>query len=387
MFGGAEKVASLVAQAQAAAGHEVFACSLTRTPQPEGQREGVNTCPVAGRNPLWIEDGNRYPAPVRLLNKAATVFNPVTARQFARLLDRVRPDVVHTHSLVAWPPSIWDKAARRAIPVVHTLHDYDLLCIRATLFKDGESCRSRHLTCRLLSARKRALHDHISLVTAVSQSVLDTHLAYGLFAHLPPGRRQIVWNPVELPTAASPRPPHEGPLRFGYLGRLVSEKGVGTMIDAARRLAPDGWTLTLAGEGPDQPRFEAQATGLPVRFVGRQDAMSFLAEIDVLLCVPLWDEPFGLTVLEGYAAGCRVIGTTRGFIGDTVSRIDPGWTVEPDDSASLATAMANAIDSGASRPANADVLSAILLDLQPNIVAQRYLLAYEQTISKTDQTS
>lgn len=382
-YGGAEKVAASLAEAQVRAGHEVYACSITPAPHPVGERVGVITCPVAGRNPLWIEMVSHYPAIVRLLNKAATVYNPVTAAQFGQLLDEIRPDVVHSHSLVAWPPSIWEKAAQRGIAVVHTLHDYDLLCIRATLFKDGQACVNRHLACKLLSARKRAFHDRISLVVAVSQTVLDIHLGHGLFAHLPADRRQVIWNPVALtggPARAS-RGHQNDQVRFGYLGRLVEEKGLGTLIDAARRLAPGGWTLTIAGEGPDRARYEAQAAGLPIRFVGRVEPTAFLADIDVLVCVPLWDEPFGLTTLEAYAAGCRVIGDERGFIGEAVRAIDPGWTVAAGDCAQLALRMEQAAQqAGAPLPAPADV-ARFFSQLQIDAVAQQYICSYARAIA------
>lgn len=381
MLGGAEKVASMLAEAQVRAGHEVYACSITPSPQPVGKRAEVITCPIAGRNPLWIETVSQYPGPVRLLNKAVTVYNPVTAAQFAKLLDDVQPDVVHSHSLVAWPPSIWDKASKRGIPVVHTLHDYDLLCIRATLFKDGQACVNRHLACRLLSARKRAYHDRITLVAAVSQEVLDVHLAHGLFSHLPDERRKVIWNPVELETSPVPRVRHDGPLRFGYLGRLVEEKGLGNLIDAARRLDPGGWTLTIAGDGPDRARFEAQAEGLPVRFVGRVIADSFLADIDVLVCVPLWDEPFGLTTIEAYAAGCRVIGSERGFIGDTVRTIDPGWTVVAGDAVSLAERMRQAVAEGAVPLPDSAKTDDFFSQLRIDAVAAQYMSSYDQAIA------
>ncbi|MBB4857393.1 glycosyltransferase involved in cell wall biosynthesis [Novosphingobium chloroacetimidivorans] len=367
-----------MAETQVLAGHQVHACSLVRDPQPRGERHGVATRPLGARNPLWIESSHRYPSPLRLANKAVTVLNRRVGSEFAALLDDIEPDVLHTHSMVELPPSVWDRAARRGVPIVHTLHDYDLLCIRGALYKDGRRCRPRHAACRLLSAPKRALHDRIDVVAAVSRTVLDTHLEHGLFHHLPPERRRVVWNPARL-AQAGPRTPRKAgePLRFGFLGRLVGEKGLGPILDACRLVGGSGWTLRVAGDGPERAAFEHQSRGLPIRFEGYVEAAAFLSEIDVLICAPLWDEPFGLTMVEGYAAGCRVIGTRAGVIGEVVERVEPGWTVAPGDVAAMAAAIARAIAEGRALPADRQgAVAALLEELAPRTVAQTYLELY-----------
>lgn len=368
---------------QAALGHVVHACSLVREPADPASRNGVVVRPLRARNPLWITESARYPSPIRLANKAATVLNWRVASEFGRLLEDVEPDVLHTHSMVELPPTVWDQAARRGIPIVHTLHDYDLLCIRAALFKDGNKCQPRHAACRLLSAPKRAQHERINAVAAVSQSVLDVHLEHGLFAHLTPAQRRVVWNPAKLTREASARPVREpnAQVRFGFLGRLVEEKGLGTLLDACRALPQDGWTLRIGGEGHQRPAFEAQAAGLPVEFEGHVDTEAFLADIDVLICAPLWDEPFGLTTLEAYAAGCRVIGSNQGVIGEVVAKIEPGSTVPPGDVTALAAAMCRAIEN--STPLSHDqraTANALLAELEPQRVAQNYLDLYETVL-------
>jgi glycosyltransferase involved in cell wall biosynthesis len=374
-----------LAENQAARGHQVHACSLVRDPVAPSCRNGVSVRPLHARNPLWIQESARRPAPVRLANKVATVFNRGVSSEFGWLLDDIRPDVLHTHSMVELPPTVWDQAAMRGVPIVHTLHDYDLLCIRGALFKDGRKCRPRHAACRLLSSPKRALHDRIGAVAAVSRTVLDSHLEHGLFAHLAPRRRRVVWNPAQLARSAprAPRPRSE-PLRFGFLGRLAGEKGLGPLLAACRHLPATGWTLRIAGEGGERAAFEAQARGLPIRFLGHVDAAAFLAEVDVLVCVPLWDEPFGLTTLEGYAAGCRVIGSTHGVIADVVERIEPGWTVPPGDTAALAAAMERALASRGALPAKCrPAVDALLDGLAPGVVTQAYLDLYEDVRAHT----
>lgn len=168
------------------------------------------------------------------------------------------------------------------------------------------------------------------------------------------------------------------PLRFGFLGRLAAEKGLGSLLEACRLLPKTGWELRIGGKGPEHPAFEAQAEGLPVSFEGYVDATAFLADIDVLVCVPLWDEPFGLTTIEAYAAGCRVIGSDRGVIREVIDRVDPGWTVSAGAPDALAAAMTRAIAEGSPLPdGRRPAVERLLAELDPEVVAQKYLDLYQ----------
>ena len=97
-----------------------------------------------------------------------------------------------------------------------------------------------------------------------------------------------------------------------YLGRLHSIKGYRWAIEGARR---SGKRLLVAGGWRPSLR-----RGL--RFVG---AVSGPAKADLLagaacLWMPaLWDEPFGLTLVEALMSGTPVLGTRRGALPEIVS--------------------------------------------------------------------
>lgn len=67
---------------------------------------------------------------------------PPAAEAFARVLDEVRPDVVHVMHLLYLSVGCVEEAARRGIPVVFTLHDFWLLCPRfgQLVHADGSIC-------------------------------------------------------------------------------------------------------------------------------------------------------------------------------------------------------------------------------------------------------
>jgi GT2 family glycosyltransferase/glycosyltransferase involved in cell wall biosynthesis len=68
--------------------------------------------------------------------------NPTIRALAARAIDRFRPDVAHVHHLTCLSTEIVHELDERRIPIVHTLHDYWLLCHRGQLLD---------LQCRMCS--------------------------------------------------------------------------------------------------------------------------------------------------------------------------------------------------------------------------------------------
>jgi glycogen(starch) synthase len=113
-----------------------------------------------------------------------------------------------------------------------------------------------------------------------------------------------------------------------FVGRLVSVKGVASLLDALRQLQLEtGLTpnLAIVGDGPERSRLQQQsvANGLQDRitFAGWQrgdDLARLLNESKILVVPSLSDEPFGVVALEGIACGCAVVGSRGGGLADAV---------------------------------------------------------------------
>lgn len=125
------------------------------------------------------------------------------------------------------------------------------------------------------------------------------------------------------------RPPIPGdPFVIGYVGRLVPEKGIADLLDAASGLAGD-WRVRLFGTGPQRDALHAQARSLGiaerVAFEGQvpsPDVPAHLSELHALVLPSRtrsnWMEQFGRALVEGMASGVPVVGSDSGEIPNVI---------------------------------------------------------------------
>lgn len=132
----------------------------------------------------------------------------------------------------------------------------------------------------------------------------------------------------------------------GFAGRLVPEKGLDTLIDAAAGL--DGVAVRLVGNGPERERLTARAValGVPLRIdtdVRHEQMASAYAGFDALVLpsrtTPTWMEQFGRVLVEAMWCGVPVIGSSSGEIPWVIESTGGGLVFEEGDSAALRAAI------------------------------------------------
>lgn len=381
IIGGAERSVALLAETQAAAGHEVIAACTTPGSFTEEERNGVRVFRMPHETRFWAEEWPQHNGMERMWRKAMMPFNKGLRRHFEHVLDQVRPDIVHTHSMVDVSTSLWPAAAAKGYTVVHTLRDYDLMCVDGAMYHGGKGCGIR---CRVLSAPKKWHHRHLSAVAAISRDVLHRHVERSLFTTINDSLRQIIWNSAHLPgTGATYRRPHrlKEPFTFGYLGRLTEDKGIGILIDAVRRMSPDlTFHVLVAGTSPlGLERFTDAARGLPIRFAGHVEPLSFFEKIDTLIVPSVWAEPFGRIIIEAYSAGVPVLASRTGGIPDLIAGDKEQWLVPPGNAAILSDRMSAILRAGRSAlppPSSfADILDRTRPETMMRLYSELYNLA------------
>ena len=379
VLGGAERVVQTLAETLLARGHEpVVVCTGAKRGVHRDQVAGVPVYSVGLQNiyPLLPLDGRRPLA--KPIWHAVDTVNVGMTNALARILDEERPAVVHTHNLTGFSALAWSAAHDRRIPVVHTLHDYYLLCPRSTMFANGANCTGQHLTCALYSWPRVKLSSRVTAVVGVSQFVLDRHLAHGAF---PRATTFVIGNPC-APNArrANQCDSAAHRCRLGYLGRLEPAKGVEQLLTAVEGLARGDWELHIGGRGTNgfERRLRARFVDPRIQFHGFMDRDEFLEKVDVLVVPTLSHEPFGLVAIEAFAAGLPVIASRRGGLGEVVSDGVTGLLFEPNNPGELRAALGAFV----AEPSRAWQMRARCLerarDFDAEAVAERYESVYQR---------
>ena len=182
----------------------------------------------------------------------------------------------------------------------------------------------------------------IGRVVGVSDFVRDRgRLEMGL----PESRITTIYNGVDLARFTPNRSLKETRgFHVGCVANLIPAKGVETLIRALAQLNLPHWRLTVAGEGPDQPRLESVASELRVAgqivFLGlRDDVPSLLRQCHVFVHPATWSEAFGLTITEAMASGCPVIASRVGAVPELIEHRESGLLFPPGDVKALAAAL------------------------------------------------
>jgi glycosyltransferase involved in cell wall biosynthesis len=235
---------------------------------------------------------------------------------------------------------------------------------------------------KALCVRRFACRHIVSMNVAVSDWV----------AMRQPFKKQIrIYNP--FPIYRFTDAPHESEPKyhFFYLGRLVSEKGVGTLIKALElivRQNPEGPPkLLIIGDGSWRGRLEAMTaeSGLEnnVIFAGRKtgdDLIEMIQQCEIAVIPSEWEEPMGGVALELMAAGKPLIVSKNGGLAECVG--DSALLFDNGDHMMLADCMARLLKDKKLRASLQVKAKEQLKKFDPKTLAAQYINLFTSVLGK-----
>ena len=244
-------------------------------------------------------------------------------RRLRELLVPSRVDLVHLHAPLS--PVLPVLAARSTgLPLVGTFH---------THFRPSALMRFMRRTCQRLV-------DRLDVSLAVSDVCVRSLAPYVRAPF------QIVPNGVDVATWEAGRPvPYlrEGRPAVLFVGRLELRSGLDRILSSWKHM-PRGCDplLLIVGDGPERQRLQhmARELNVPARFLGARwaDRPDIYASADIMVC-PTTIASFGITLLEGMAAGLPVIASDIEGFREVVRDGRDGLLVDTSRPAVLGAAM------------------------------------------------
>jgi len=302
------------------------------------------------------------------------VYDEKAARTFELFLDQHHFDLVHFHGLGQLSFALPRVARRKNIPIVLTLHDYWFLCDRWHMIRRDQSicsgpdslekCAKCHISDNDLPATKETYENIVryertryeiahktfqcfDLVLAPSKFLQRTFERFGLpdVQVLPLGLVSQSPAPVDQPRTSG--------LTFGYVGQIISRKGVNFLLDAFR-LVPGDIRLLIWGDYTSPKGYQASIRTLAqrdprVQLMGKFDPSqlpTIFSQIDVAV-IPSLMENYPIVALEALRYKTPVIASRIGGIPEIIIDHENGLLFEAGSVPELKNALAEMVNNPA----------------------------------------
>lgn len=280
-------------------------------------------------------------------------YNRQAAKKIEKLICDEKPDIAHLHSF--WgglTPSICIVLRKYNIPIVHSVHDYNLICpVTTSMDYKGnicEACKGKFFykcifkrcfkgsfikSFILASALffRRTFYNPLQLIDGfvfVSWFAYNQHLKY--MPNLSKSNKIILYNfdpflPIINITKSERK-------YFIYLGRLSYEKGLITLIMAFSKLKDI--KLKIVGTGPQETLLKdivLEKGANNIEFAGFKsgdELTSIISNASFNIVPSEWWENNPLSIIEAYSVGVPVIGANIGGIPEIIIEGETGYLFE-----------------------------------------------------------
>ncbi len=328
-------------------GHEVFVLTCNqgakdRMGEKQVFRKLYSTIPFSPKKKSRING-------INLLIKEA-ILSRLNFFITKKMIIRIKPDIVYSGQLSGISVFPIKAIQKYSVPIIHHVGNYYLISLIKMCVSEKRFFR------RILRQVIHGFSDIGALdfthVVAVSNFVKSKYLQAGLPSEyvtvIPPMgislEKIIEENRVcSMPTY---------PFKLLFVGRLIENKGLHVAILALSHLVNDrkidNVKLDVIGEGccsyTDEMIELASDLGLKskINFRGKlsqDETFSEYSKYHVLVVPSVWEEPFGLVVIEGMACGVSVVASKIGGIVDIVENGKNGILVPPGDPVKLGEAV------------------------------------------------
>lgn len=272
----------------------------------------------------------------RFLYPFKIIYSLEAKKKIIQVIDDFKPDIIHMNNInFQLTPSLIYGAKKRKVPVVQTVHDYQMICPNHLLynFDENHPCEEcvngSHRHC----IKNKCIHNSLvksilGVIEAKFYAFLKTYKKVDLFicpSHFLEnkllsakkfyqGKTHTIHNFINMQTFS--KGDEETDSYIVYVGRLSKEKGVELLAKTAK-LLPE-YTFMVAGNGPDAEILSGIENIKMAGFLTGEELTRLMGNAKVLLLPSVCYENCPLSILEAHAMGVPVVTMNSGGMAELV---------------------------------------------------------------------
>ncbi len=349
--GGSESYMLKLGDELSSLGHEVQYFGMYDEKNTVGNSSGQYT----GNMDFHSKGAARFLYPFKI------IYSGDAYRKIGKVLDDFKPDIVHMNNInFQLTPSIIYAVKKRHIPLVQTVHDYQMICPNHLLYSFGEAkpCERCVKGSKLNCIKHRCIHDSLvksilGVIEAKFYSLLKTYKKVDMYicpsrflenklrfsSDIYSGKTFTIHNFIEKnsrPAKTTAEKPY-----IVFVGRLSKEKGVSLLAETAKLLPQ--FNFVVAGNGPDDEVLKNIPNVEMRGFVSGDALTKLMANAKILIAPSVCYENCPLSILESHSMGVPVVTMNSGGMAELVEDQKTGVLAAESTAKAVADAVLKAL--------------------------------------------
>ena len=343
--GGAETYALKVAQYLQNEGHELQFFGMNSKKNMVSNNLGLYTQEMDFHNSKM----ERYLYPFKI------IYSFEAKRKIKKIINDFKPDIIHLNNInFQLTPSIIEMAYKMEIPVVQTVHDYQMICPNHLLFNKNGICEKCLKGSKWNCAKYKCIHDsEVKSIIGSIEGILYTKIlktykkiskficpSYFLESKLLEAseiykdKTIAIHNYIELKKLEH----YDKEDYVLFFGRLSEEKGLNIFLEACKELKDI--KFKVAGTGPLQDLCKKVSPNVEyVGFKTGKELEQLIAKAKFSVYPSIWYENCPLSILESESLGTPVITANYGGMKELVENEKTGIFIDKINKMSLKNAI------------------------------------------------
>lgn len=262
-------------------------------------------------------------------------------RKIRKVINDFKPDIVHINNInFQLTPSIIEEIHKHNIPIVQTVHDYQMICPNHMLYniQSNSICEKCLSESKKNCIKNKCIHNSRtkSLIGYIEASLykrlktyekVDMYICPSKFMEkklltneLYKGKTYAISNFIDIDKTKETKEIDKADYVL-YFGRLSEEKGIELFIEVCKELK--NIKFIIAGSGPMEEKCKNISNVEFVGFKNGKELEEIISKALFTVYPSIWYENCPLSVLESESLGTPVLSTK---LGGTTELIDNGIT-------------------------------------------------------------